>query len=137
MRQALIPLLCALMLAGTVTHAVTTLPERGATHFFPKATHRPPLPVVLADARSQDPNRRLGAVNYLGYYRAEAAFEALMNALEHRDFLIRLAAMRGLLKRADDRAIEPLERLATGDPQDIVRHRAELYLEMLRNPLGR
>ena len=83
------PLLCAAIVGATVAAALS---QEGVIHAFPDATRRPPLRVILADARSHNANHRYVAIRYLAFYRSERAYEALLLSLQDPDFLIRLNA---------------------------------------------
>lgn len=133
--RAGVPLLCALLVAATFGHAGT---RRGAgvVHAHPDATKRPPLRVLLKEIDNPRGTYRYQAVRYLAFYRSDKAFDARVRCLEDPDMLIRLAALRGMLLCGDGRAIPVLERVAATDRRDLVRHRAALYAETLRDPFG-
>ena len=133
MNRVGVPLICAGLVVAACMGAVRV---PGATHRFPSPRSRPSLSVVLADVESPNPNYRYLAARYLGYYKSEPAFQALAGAARDPDFLVRLAALWGLMVQGDPRAIPILEDRIDNDRQEIVQHRAELYLDWLRFPGG-
>lgn len=130
-----VPLASALIVAATLALAATR-DRPGLIHTFPDASKRPPLRVVLKEIASPNAAYRYPAMRYLAFYRSDEAFDALVKGLEDRDLLIRLAALRGLLLRGDARAVPILEKVAFEDRHELVRHRAAVYAETLRDPFG-
>jgi len=135
MKSFVVPLLCLALAGGAMIAALRSGPDVIQT--FPDAARRPPLDVVLRDAISRNANIRRIAVDYLGYYRSEAAYQGLLKALEDPNVLVRLRALRGLRIRNDRRAIPVIERVIERDTQQIVRVKAGMCLQMLKDPMGR
>lgn len=135
MKGFVVPLLCVVL--AVVPIVLTLTRGDGVRQVFPDIDRRPPLRVVTAFASSQNANDRLLAAQYLGYYRSEEAFAALVKGLSDGDMLIRMASLRSLAMQGDSRAIPEIERVRAEDDVEIVRHRADLYLESMRYPLGR
>ncbi|MFN7975412.1 MAG: HEAT repeat domain-containing protein [Acidobacteriota bacterium] len=114
----------------------TALPRADFTHAFPDASRRPPLQVLLNDAVSDDANERLRAVMFLGFYRSERAFQALLAALQDKDMLIRLRALEGLRMQQDTRAIPAIEALKKTEKEGMVQLKAENVIEQILYPFG-
>ncbi len=89
-----------------------------------KAIGRPATKALLEKIDDPVKERRQDAVHALGEMRDPYAVRALVARLHDSDGLVRQLTCRALAKIADPRALAPLRRVTTADPQESVRKTA-------------
>lgn len=90
-----------------------------------------PLIVALGSAKSVV---RRGAAYALGFLDSRQAVPPLIGRLVDDDAVVRQSAVDSLQRLKDARAIEPLRALARSDPDEAIRKRARVAVEVLSRP---
>jgi len=81
------------------------------------------IDILVTELRSNDPERRFGAVRALGESRNRGAVTELMRALTHEDYLVRCASACALGQLRIKRAVKALANCLC-DPEAVVRQEA-------------